>query len=70
MSASDAAAEMAEEYQRLLRRLDNRELEAIAVARMEGRTVEEIASQRQCAPRSIKRKLRLIRSIWEQEGPA
>lgn len=64
------AAQVAEECQRLLRSLADAELEAVALARMEGYTVEEIAKQLGYAPRSIKRKLQLIRAIWEKErGP-
>jgi DNA-directed RNA polymerase specialized sigma24 family protein len=61
------AAEMAEQCQRLLARLGDAELEKIALWRMEGFGVEEIASQLGCAPRSVKRKLHLIRTIWEKE---
>jgi DNA-directed RNA polymerase specialized sigma24 family protein len=61
------AAEMAEECRRLLRRLGNRELEQVALWRMEGYQVEEIAEKLGCAPRSVKRKLQLIRELWEQE---
>jgi hypothetical protein len=34
---------------------------------MEGYTVEEIAAKLGYAPRSIKRKLQLVRSLWEKE---
>jgi len=61
------AAQAAEEHRRLLRLLGDRELESIAVWRMEGFRVEEIAGRLVCAPRSVKRKLRLIRAIWQQE---
>jgi DNA-directed RNA polymerase specialized sigma24 family protein len=61
------AAEVAEECQRLLQSLNDRELEAVALARMEGYSVEEIAVQLGYSPRSIKRKLQLIRGIWEKE---
>lgn len=61
------AAQVAEECQRLLRILEDPELEAVALARMEGYSVEEIAQQQGYAPRSIKRKLQLIRAIWEKE---
>jgi DNA-directed RNA polymerase specialized sigma24 family protein len=61
------AAQVAEECQRLLRKLDDPELEAVALARMEGYTVEEIAQKHGYAVRSIKRKLQLIRAIWEKE---
>jgi DNA-directed RNA polymerase specialized sigma24 family protein len=61
------AAEVAEDCRRLLARLNDRDLEAVALLRMEGYTVEEVAERLGCAPRSIKRKLALIRTIWEKE---
>jgi RNA polymerase sigma factor (sigma-70 family) len=63
------AAEVAEDCQRLLDRLGDRELQAVALLRMEGYTVEEVAERLGCAPRSVKRKLALIRTIWEKEMP-
>jgi RNA polymerase sigma factor (sigma-70 family) len=60
-------AQMAEECQRLLRCLGDKELEQVALARVEGYTLEEIAEQVGYAPRSIKRKLQMIREIWERE---
>jgi DNA-directed RNA polymerase specialized sigma24 family protein len=64
----ELAAQMTEEYERLLRLLGDEQLRQVAVWRMEGHTVEEIAAQAGCAPRSVKRKLRLIRTLWEDEG--
>jgi DNA-directed RNA polymerase specialized sigma24 family protein len=61
------AAQVAEEYRALLGRLGNGELEAVALWRMEGYTVEEIAERLKCVPRSVKRKLRVIRGLWESE---
>jgi DNA-directed RNA polymerase specialized sigma24 family protein len=61
------AAEVADECQRLLRLLDDRELEAVALWKMEGYTHEEIAAKLGYAVRSVKRKLRLIRDLWEKE---
>jgi DNA-directed RNA polymerase specialized sigma24 family protein len=61
------AAEVAEECRRLLHSLDDPELEAVALARMEGYGIDEIAERLGYAPRSIKRKLQLIRGIWEKE---
>jgi DNA-directed RNA polymerase specialized sigma24 family protein len=61
------AAQVAEECQRLLDRLDDPQLRLIAVWKMEGDTTDEIAAKLQKAPRSIERKLRRIRGIWEQE---
>ena len=62
------AAQVDEECRRLLARLGDSELEAVAVWRMEGFGVDEIAAKLGCAPRSIKRKLALIRTIWEREA--
>jgi RNA polymerase sigma factor (sigma-70 family) len=61
------AAEVAEQCRLLLGRLGDRELEAVALLRMEGYSVEEVAERLDCAPRSVKRKLALIRTIWEKE---
>jgi DNA-directed RNA polymerase specialized sigma24 family protein len=61
------AAEVAEECERLLAVLKDAELRRIALLRMDGHSVDEVAAQVGCAPRSVKRKLRLIRSIWTGE---
>jgi DNA-directed RNA polymerase specialized sigma24 family protein len=61
------AAQVAEEYQRLLSRLGDHELESVAVWKMEGYTNDEIAAKLDCAPRTIERKLRIIRGIWQTE---
>jgi RNA polymerase sigma factor (sigma-70 family) len=63
------AAMVAEEYRRLLERLADPDLEALAVAKMEGYTNREIAQRFNCSVRSIERRLRLIRKKWEQEPP-
>jgi DNA-directed RNA polymerase specialized sigma24 family protein len=61
------AAQAAEECRHLLRLLGDAELESIALWKMEGYTVEEIAQRLGYVPRTIKRKMRLIRTLWEQE---
>jgi DNA-directed RNA polymerase specialized sigma24 family protein len=67
------AAEIAEECQRLLRLLGSRELETVALLKMQGHTNEEIAAQLGYALRSVTRKLNLIRSLWwielAEQGP-
>ncbi len=63
------AAQVAEEYQRLLQLLDDAELEQVAIRKLEGYTVKEIAAQLQLMPRTVQRRLQLIRHIWEQELP-
>ena len=47
--------------------LGDDELRRVAQRRMEGDSVEEIATLFKYASRSIKRKLQLIREIWERE---
>src|SRR5262249_39574931 len=61
------AALMAEECERLLRRLPDAELRSLAVLKMEGYTNDEIAVQLGRAPRTIKRRLSLIRGLWSRE---
>jgi DNA-directed RNA polymerase specialized sigma24 family protein len=67
----EMAAEVAEECRRLLAALGDRRLEEIARWRMEGFTVEEIAEKVGSVARSVRRKLQMIRGIWEKEvGPS
>jgi DNA-directed RNA polymerase specialized sigma24 family protein len=61
------AALLADECQRLLGRLTDSDLRRVAVLKMEGYTVEEIAGQLGRVPRTIKRWLQLIRRIWNEE---
>ncbi len=59
------AAMMADECRRLLELLDDAELRAIAVAKMEGYTNAEIAAQLDRSERTVERRLRLIRDRWK-----
>jgi DNA-directed RNA polymerase specialized sigma24 family protein len=61
------AAGVAEECRRLLDRLRDRGLQAVALLRMEGYNVEDVAAKLDLAPRTVKRKLALIRTVWEKE---
>jgi DNA-directed RNA polymerase specialized sigma24 family protein len=61
------AALMAEECDRLLRRLDDAGLRRLALLKMEGHSNEEIAATMGCALRTVERKLGVIRDLWEQE---
>jgi DNA-directed RNA polymerase specialized sigma24 family protein len=63
----ELAAQVAEECHRLLERLADPELQAIALGKMEGFTNDELAARLDCARRTVERKLRLIRCIWEKE---
>jgi DNA-directed RNA polymerase specialized sigma24 family protein len=57
------AAMVAEEYRRLLDRLDDDVLRKVAILRMEGFTTEAIAEQMGCARGTVARQLALIRRI-------
>jgi DNA-directed RNA polymerase specialized sigma24 family protein len=61
------AAQVAEEYQRLLDLLGDPDLQRVAVRRMEGYSVAEISHQFGWAPRTVQRRLELIRRIWKKE---
>jgi DNA-directed RNA polymerase specialized sigma24 family protein len=61
------AAQVAEEYQRLLDLLGDLTLRAIAVWKMEGYTTEEIGARLNCSPYTVTRKLGRIRSLWSGE---
>jgi DNA-directed RNA polymerase specialized sigma24 family protein len=63
------AAQMAEECQRLLGQLSAGDLREVAVMKMEGYSNEEIAAKLGCVPRTIERKLALIRTLWEELAP-
>ena len=56
-----------EEYQRLMRVLDDDRLRTIAQCKLEGHQNEDIAERLGLACRSIERKLQRIRQIWEAE---
>ena len=62
----ELAAELAEEYQRLLDRLDDAELRSIALWKVEGYSNEEIADRLGCVVRTVERKLQRIRILWAE----
>jgi DNA-directed RNA polymerase specialized sigma24 family protein len=61
------AAQVAEESDRLLNLLGRDDLRRVALWKLEGYTNDEIAEKLGRAPRSVDRKLGLIRSLWEKE---
>jgi RNA polymerase sigma factor (sigma-70 family) len=61
------AAEVADECRRLLDALDDEELRVVAVLKMEGYDNDEIATRLGCVPRTVERRLRVIRSLWMPE---
>jgi DNA-directed RNA polymerase specialized sigma24 family protein len=62
-----ALAALAADQHRHLMGLLSDDLREVALLRLQGESVEEIAGRRGLAPRSIKRKLQLIRGLWERE---
>src|SRR5262245_28926422 len=62
------AAQVAEEYERLLDRLGDESLRRVAVWKMEGHTNDEIAVKLDCSKRTVSLKLEAIRMIWSQES--
>jgi DNA-directed RNA polymerase specialized sigma24 family protein len=57
----DFAALVAEEYERLLAKLDDESHRKVAIWKLEGYSNEEIALQSDCSLRTVERKLALIR---------
>ncbi len=61
------AARFADQYERLLGRLEEPTLKTIALRRLEGYSSEEIAAGLGTSARTVDRKLGLIRAIWQEE---
>jgi len=61
------AAQAAEEFERLLRLLGDAALQRLAILKMEGHTLEEIAVQLGWRPRTVRRRMQLVRQTWRQE---
>jgi len=65
--APDFAAQVAEDYQRLLDVLDDKTLRQVAVWKMEGYSNHEIADKLACSLRTVARKLEAVRILWSNE---
>lgn len=65
-ASPELAAELAEAAEVLLERLDDDQLRRIAVQRMEGYRVDEIASDLKISKRAVERRLHLIRKLWTE----
>ena len=64
--AADIHAELAEACDVLLEQLGDEQLQQIAVMRMDGYLVDEIATQLNLSKRAVERRLQLIRKIWSE----
>ena len=63
----ELAAQLAEEYRRLIEQLGDSTLQSVATCKLEGYTDDEIAARLGCVTRTVERKLALIRRIWANE---
>lgn len=65
-------AQITEDFKNYMDLLNDETLRAIAILRIEGYSVDEIADRVGCAKRSVERRLNLIRKTWtnqEEKGP-
>jgi hypothetical protein len=62
------AAQLADTWRLLFGLLRDPELETVALMKMQGYHLREIAARVGCVPRTVQRQLQLIRHIWEREG--
>lgn len=62
------AAMMADEFRNLLDLLPDDDLKTIAVCKMEGLSNDEIAKRLGFVPRTIERRLKVIRTLWGGEA--
>lgn len=63
---ADLQAELAEECDVLLDQLPDEQLRQIAIMRMEGFLVDEVALRMDLSKRAVERRLQLIRKIWSE----
>jgi RNA polymerase sigma factor (sigma-70 family) len=63
----EVAAMMADECRQLLEKLQDPQLQAMALAKMEGYDNREIAAQLHCSVRTVERRLKLVREKWKEE---
>jgi DNA-directed RNA polymerase specialized sigma24 family protein len=63
----ELAAQMADEYRRLLDGLGDESLRDVARWKMEGWTNREIAARLDCVEPTVERKVRSIRRLWSEE---
>jgi DNA-directed RNA polymerase specialized sigma24 family protein len=61
------AAQVAEQFRALMDRLGDPSLRAIALWKMDGYTNDDIATMLGCVSRTVERRLRVIRTLWDLE---
>jgi DNA-directed RNA polymerase specialized sigma24 family protein len=60
----ELAAQLTEEFQRLMEQLEDPTLRSVAIFKLEGYTNDEIAARLGCVTSTVVRKLARIRGIW------
>lgn len=68
--APQFAAELAEQFENLLKRLDatgDSDLRRVALMKLEGCTTPQVAEELGCARRTVERKLQLIERLWGKD---
>jgi DNA-directed RNA polymerase specialized sigma24 family protein len=63
----ELAAQLAEEFKRLMERLEDFTLQEVATWKLEGYSDVEIANRLGCVTRTVERKLARIRNLWARE---
>ncbi|MFN7806780.1 MAG: ECF-type sigma factor [Planctomycetaceae bacterium] len=67
----EEAAQLADELRHVMQRLDaedpTQRLREVALLKLEGYTVEEIARRQQCARKTVSLRLSVIRGLWRKE---
>jgi DNA-directed RNA polymerase specialized sigma24 family protein len=63
----ELAAQLADDYRRLMEQLGDPSLQSVATCKLEGYTNEEIAARHGCVTSTVERKLARIRSKWAGE---
>ena len=63
----EVAAQLIEEYQRLMKQLGDSTSRSVATWKLEGYTNAEIAARLGCITKTVERKLARIRSKWARE---
>lgn len=67
----EEAAQLADELRHVMQRLDAEDpthrLREVALLKLEGYTVEEIARRQQCARKTVSLRLSVIRGLWRKE---
>jgi RNA polymerase sigma factor (sigma-70 family) len=61
----ESAAQVAEEFEQLMVRLQDESLQKVAQLKMEGYSNDELGTRLGCSGRTIQRKLSAIRRIWK-----